>query len=105
MEIASYASRLRYLDADGKERVFVSRLTRSIVGGGGDFSADPTVAEARRTRRTAYGPVEFRNDSEPYMTMVVPEQGVGTGATLAEVNLTFVGDVITLSCKTSSGPA
>src|SRR5213076_722316 len=36
-----------------------------------------------------------RNESEPYMTMVVPERGAGTGSTLAEVNLKFVGDVVT----------
>jgi signal transduction histidine kinase/ActR/RegA family two-component response regulator len=86
---------LRYLDADGKEHVFVSRLARTLVRSGADFSLDPTVAEARRTGRTAHSPVEFRSESEPYMTMVVPERGLGTGMTLAEVNLKFVGDVVT----------
>jgi signal transduction histidine kinase/ActR/RegA family two-component response regulator len=86
---------LRYLDADGKEQVYVSRLARTRVGSGADVSGDPTVDEARRTGRTAYSPVEFRNASEPYLTMVVPERGAGTGATLAEVNLKFVGDVVT----------
>src|SRR5262249_22058127 len=56
-------------------------------------SADPRFLEAR-AGRTYYGPVYFRNDSEPYMTIAVPEGGAEAGVTVAEVNLKFALDEV-----------
>jgi HAMP domain-containing protein len=85
---------LHYVDQFGQERLAVSRLAATAVDSGADFSQDASFIQARRTRTTAYGPVEFHDASEPYLTMAVPERGAAAGVLLAEVNLKFVGDVI-----------
>ena len=41
-----------------------------------------------------FSPVYFRNESEPFMTIAVTEQGPDPGVVVAEVNLKFIWDVI-----------
>ena len=41
-----------------------------------------------------FSPVYFRNESEPFMTIVVTEQGPDPGILVAEVNLKFIWDVV-----------
>src|SRR5205814_4071092 len=51
----------------------------------------------RETRggRVWYGPVYFRKESEPYMTLAVPHgTSVTAPVTAAEVNLKFIWDVV-----------
>src|SRR5687768_10092039 len=83
---------LRYLDAAGKEQLFVSRLAMEVVGGGADFSTDARFQQARALR-TYYGPVYFRKESEPYMSIAMAQRG-GGGVVVAEVNLKFIWDVV-----------
>ena len=45
---------LTELDATGKERLRVSRLAMDVVASGGDFSNDPTFAEAA-AKKVYYG--------------------------------------------------
>src|SRR5262249_54953409 len=59
---------LAQLDATGKERLRVSRLAMDVVASGADLSNDPKFAEAV-ARKVYYGPVYFRRESEPYMTL------------------------------------
>ncbi len=42
-----------------------------VLGSGNDFSKDPKFREAM-ARKKYYGPVYFRNNSEPYLTLRLP---------------------------------
>jgi signal transduction histidine kinase/DNA-binding response OmpR family regulator len=82
-----------FLDAAGKEQLRVSRLAMNVVGRGDDYSGDPRFLEARGGK-TYFGPVYFRNESEPYMTMAVRAGGPDSGVLTAEVNLKLIWDVV-----------
>ena len=84
---------LAYVDASGKEQLRVSRLALDEFGSGRDLSREPKVVEPR-SGKTYFGPVYFRNESEPYMTVAVPGGDVGAEVTTAEVNLKAIWDVI-----------
>src|SRR5262245_60330351 len=83
---------LAQLDREGKEQLKVSRLTMNVVGSGIDRSIEPAFKETQ-ANRVWFGPVYFRKESEPYMTMAVPHGG-RSGVTLAEVNLKLIWDVV-----------
>ncbi|MBL8700805.1 MAG: GAF domain-containing protein [Alphaproteobacteria bacterium] len=82
------------IDATGKEQLKVSRLAMDVVGSGADLSAEARFVEAKQ-RRVWYGPVYFRKESEPYMTIAVAHGGRAAGVTAAEVNLKLIWDVVT----------
>jgi GAF domain-containing protein/HAMP domain-containing protein len=82
------------LDGQGHEQLKVSRLSMDVAGGGVDYSADPRFTEAL-AKKVWFGPVYFRKESEPYMTMAVAQSGRNAGVTVAEVNLKLIWDVIT----------
>ena len=82
---------LSHLDAQGLEQLRVSRLAMDVIGSRIDFSKDPKFREAK-AGRTYFGPVYFRKESEPYMTIAMPQSG--GGVTVAEVNLKFIWDVV-----------
>jgi signal transduction histidine kinase/putative methionine-R-sulfoxide reductase with GAF domain len=82
------------LDGQGHEQLKVSRLSMDLAGGGADYSADPRFTEAL-AKKVWFGPVYFRKESEPYMTMAVAQSGRNAGVTVAEVNLKLIWDVIT----------
>jgi signal transduction histidine kinase len=82
-----------WLDAGGYEQLHVSRLDLDRIGSGLDRSGDPAFREP--TREHAYfGPVYFRKETEPYMTVAVAPATRVEGVTLVEVNLKFVWDLI-----------
>src|ERR1700746_4052388 len=82
------------LDGQGREQLKVSRLAMDMVGSGADYSADLRFTEAL-AKKVWFGPVYFRKESEPYMTMAVAQSGRNAGVTVAEVNLKLIWDVIT----------
>jgi len=82
------------LDGQGHEQLKVSRLSMDVAGGGAEYSADPRFTEAL-ANKVWFGPVYFRKESEPYMTMAVAQSGRNAGVTVAEVNLKLIWDVIT----------
>jgi two-component system NtrC family sensor kinase len=83
---------LALLDDAGKERLQVSRLGLDALDSQIDFSTDPKFFEAK-ARKAYYGPVYFRHDSEPYMTLALA--GVGNASvSVAEVNLKFIWDFV-----------
>ena len=84
---------IAHLDASGREQLRVSRLAMDQVNSGADLSAHPQYVEAR-AQRTAFSPIYFRKESEPYMTVAIAGSGRDTGVTLAEVNLKFIWDVV-----------
>jgi signal transduction histidine kinase len=85
---------LSQLDDHGHEQLKVSRLSMDVVGSEADFSTEPRFAEAL-AKKVWFGPVYFRKESEPYMTMAVAQSGRNAGVTVAEVNLKLIWDVIT----------
>ena len=78
-------------DRQGTTRV--SRLDVDEVGSQKDYSTDPKFLGAM-TGRIYFGPVYFRNESEPYMTLSMKWQGQDAGVTAAELNLKLVWDVV-----------
>ena len=58
------------VDDTGAERLHISRTGSSRTEGGADRSGDPAVVGAR-TEKVWYGPVIYRQDSEPSITMAM----------------------------------
>jgi signal transduction histidine kinase len=84
---------LAQLDPAGREQLRVSRLAMDVVGSGEDLSADPRFAEAA-AHKVWFGPVYFRRESEPYMTLALAGTSRAAGVSVAEVNLKFIWDVV-----------
>ncbi|HXM71365.1 MAG TPA: GAF domain-containing protein, partial [Thermoanaerobaculia bacterium] len=59
-----------------------------------DHAHDASFTEAL-AKRVYFGPVYFRKESEPYMTMALAGSGRNAGVTAAEVNLKLIWDVVT----------
>jgi len=85
---------LTQLDRNGHEQLKVSRLSMDMVGSDIDRSADPVFTEAV-ANKVYFGPVYYRKESEPYLTMAVAHGGRNGGVTVAEINLKLILDVIT----------
>ena len=81
------------LDADGREQVAVSRLGMDSVASGKNRSDEPAFRNARRGQPW-FGPVYFRKETEPYMTIAVRSGGEKGPVTIADVNLKFIWDVV-----------
>jgi signal transduction histidine kinase len=80
-----------HLDKTGREQLRVSRLAPDVVGSQDDYSRDPKF-RVPKSGKTYFGPVTFRKESEPYMTIALAQSG--GGVTSAEVNLKFIWDVV-----------
>jgi signal transduction histidine kinase len=84
---------LAQVDSTGKERLRVSRLAMDVVDSGLDLSKDPKFTEAV-AHKVYYGPVYFRRESEPYMTLSLAGTRKDAGVSIAEVNLKLIWDVV-----------
>jgi signal transduction histidine kinase len=84
---------LAQVDSMGKERLRVSRLAMDVVDSGLDLSKDPKFSEAV-AHKVYYGPVYFRRESEPYMTLSLAGTRKDAGVSIAEVNLKLIWDVV-----------
>ncbi len=84
---------LTQIDSAGKERLRVSRLTMDVMDSGIDHSGDPKFAEAV-AHKVYYGPVYFRSESEPYMTLSLAGTRKDAGVSVAEVNLKLIWDIV-----------
>jgi signal transduction histidine kinase len=84
---------LAQIDSTGKERLRVSRLAMDVVDSGLDLSQDPKFTEAV-AHKVYYGPVYFRRESEPYMTLSLAGTRKDAGVSIAEVNLKLIWDVV-----------
>src|ERR1700712_3645077 len=91
---------LAQVDSTGKERLRVSRLAMDVVNSGVDFSKDPKFRDAvakfddPTAQKVYYGPVYFRRESEPYMTLSLARTRKDAGVSIAEVNLKLIWDVV-----------
>ena len=84
---------LAQVDSTGIERLRVSRLAMDSVSGTVDLSKDPKFTEAV-ANKVYYGPVYFRRESEPYMTLSLAGTRKESGISIAEVNLKLIRDVV-----------
>ncbi len=84
---------LAQIDASGHEQLRVSRLTMDVVGSGIDYSQKPEFTQAV-AHKIYYGPVYFRRESEPYMTLSLAGTRRDTGVSIAQVNLKLIWDVV-----------
>ena len=82
------------LDSKGREQIAVSRLGMDVLASGRDRSQEAAFLQARRGQPW-YGPVYFRKETEPYMTIATRAGGDDGPVTVAEVNLKFIWDVVT----------
>jgi hypothetical protein len=85
------------LDASGRQRLRVSRLAMNLGDDEHDYSHDLKFTEAV-AKHVYYGPVYFRRQSEPYMTLSVAgvraNVSANAGVSVAEVGLKLVWDVV-----------
>jgi two-component system, NtrC family, sensor kinase len=86
-------SQLSYLDSTGKEQVRTSPLEIDRIRSRIDFSRRAEFLRARAEHRYL-GRVYFQRGSRPHMTISVAERGAGHGVVVAEIDLSFVRDVI-----------
>jgi hypothetical protein len=84
---------LSQLDSDGKERLRQSKHGMDVPNSPIDFSHEPKFTEAM-AKKVYYGPVYFRRESEPYMTLALAGIRRDAGVSVAEVNLKLIWDVI-----------
>jgi len=84
-------SDVSWIDSKGFEQLRVSRLEMDLIGNNRDRSGDPAFV-AVKAGQNFYGPVYFRNETEPYLTIA---RSAGNGSvSIAEINLKFIWDVI-----------
>jgi len=84
---------LSQIDSTGKERLRVSRLAMDVTNSGLDLSKEQKFTEAV-ANKVYYGPVYFRRESEPYMTLSLAGTRKDAGVSIAEVNLKLIWDVV-----------
>ena len=84
---------LAEINSTGHEQLRVSRLAMEVVGSGNDVSKEPAFTEAV-AHKVYYGPVYFRRESEPYMTLSQAGTRRDTGVSIAQVNLKLIWDVL-----------
>ena len=81
------------LDAAGKVELLVSRLAPDEVGSHRDLSSDPRFVKTR-IGRTYFGPVYFRNESEPCLTIAVPWGEGAPEVAAVEIDLAAMWQVV-----------
>lgn len=84
---------LSLLDAQGRERLHVSRQAMDVTESNADYSGEERFKMAIENR-VYYGPVYFRRETEPYMTLAVAGPRRETGVSVAQVNLKLIWDVV-----------
>jgi hypothetical protein len=83
------------LDASGKERLTggVCPFAGTCPSQDKDYSHDPAFTEAV-AKKVYYGPMYFRRESEPYMTLSLAGTRLEAGVSVAEVNLKLILEVV-----------
>ena len=94
LRVAKEVTDICQIDGRGREQLCVSRLQMDAAGSGKDWSQEAAFKNARPDR-TWFGPVYFRKETEPYMSISVRSGGESGPVTVAEVNLKFIWDVVT----------
>jgi hypothetical protein len=77
---------------------------RDVLGSNADRSAEPGFTAANATAAW-HGPVHFRRETEPYLTMAVAGSQRQWGVVIADINLKFVWDVVSAIRSGTQGHA
>ncbi len=93
LRLAPEVTDIAQLDAQGREQIAVSRLGMDVVASGKDRSQEPAFRHAQRGQPW-FGPVYFRKETEPYMTIALRSGGDNGPVTVADINLKFIWDVV-----------
>ena len=93
LRLAPAITTLRLLDRQGLERVQVSRLDADRTDSKIDLSGDPGFIVAHKGR-VHFSPIYFFEQTEPYVSIAVPDTSGDGSVTLAEVNLKFIWAVV-----------
>ena len=83
---------LHWIAADGREKFALSRIVPDAADSGRNLVGRSAFRGTRRSPRYI-GPVYFRRETEPYLSLAVT-RNAGGPVLVAEVNLKFVWDVI-----------
>ena len=90
------------LDSTGKVQLLVSRFAPNEIGSQRELAKDPRYL-GTRIGRTYFGPVYFRNESEPHLTIAVPWGDGAPEVAAAEVNLNALREVVSQARVGSAG--
>ena len=93
LRLSPAVTTISFLDRSGEEQIRISRLAMNVVGQPDRLFRRPDISRGQ-TGRTYFGPVYFRNGSEPYMIIAMAEGGLDGGVVVGEVDLTAIWDVI-----------
>ncbi len=104
LQLAPAVADAAWINAAGRERVRVSRVSRDVVGSNIDRSGEPGVRGTSATKAW-YGPVYFRRGTEPYLGAAVAGNQPEAGVVIAEINLKFVLDVVSAIRSGKAGHA
>jgi signal transduction histidine kinase/CheY-like chemotaxis protein len=104
LRLAPAVADAAWIDAAGRERVRVSRVTRDVVASNIDRSGDPGYGAAT-AGKAWYGTVHFRRETEPYLTTAVAGSQREAGVIIADINLKFVWDVVSAIRSGKAGHA
>ncbi|MDQ3670911.1 MAG: sensor histidine kinase [Actinomycetota bacterium] len=97
-------SEVSYLNAAGIETQRVSQFDVNLPASGRSHESEARFRVAR-SEGSYFGPIRFRRQSQPYMTISVAESRPGRGVVVAEVDLRFVSEVISQTRVGSAGYA
>lgn len=86
-------SEIVQVDANGQERFRMSREAPDVIESHVDHSKDTAFVQAV-ARKIYYGPVYFVEGSQPFMTVAMAGVRPDFGVIIAQVNLTFIWDVV-----------
>jgi signal transduction histidine kinase/CheY-like chemotaxis protein len=84
---------LTLLDPQGREQLHLSRQAEDRLGSNADYS-DKESYKAASAGTPYHGPVYFRRETQPYMTLAVAGARRNSGVSVAEVNLQYIWDVV-----------
>jgi signal transduction histidine kinase/CheY-like chemotaxis protein len=97
-------SQIVQLDGAGREQFRSSREAPDVIKSGADHSHDPAFVEAQ-AHKSYFGPVYFVEESQPYMTIAMAGLRPEFGVIIAQINLTFIWDVVSQIKVGKSGDA
>ena len=106
LRLAPAITTLRFVDRHGLERLQVSRLDADRVDSKADLSRDPGFIAAR-DGRIHFGAIYFFEQTEPYMSISMPDTSGDGAVTLAEVNRSEerrVGKECRIRCRSRWSP-
>jgi len=104
LRLAPAVADAAWIDASGRERVRVSRVTRDVLGSNADRSGE-SAFKAANPATAWYSSVYYRRETEPYLTMSVGGSQRESGVVVADINLKFVWDVVSAIRSGAQGNA